>query len=169
MIGKSTLVWLCLATIASGILYHTSYRVQEEQEHLASLNRQIAQERQSIQVLHAEWAYLNDPSQLQRLVDAHTGLRPTRTNQLVSLNALPQKQAPVTAPAASAALVASAAPMAGGPASPDHTPVRSAPVQVAALQAPSARAPLGDVRRAATQGAQVLPAQYATAKYGAAR
>ncbi|WP_425600551.1 cell division protein FtsL, partial [Nitrospirillum viridazoti] len=56
MIGKSTLVWLCLATVASGILYHTSYRVQEEQEHLASLNRQIAQEQQSIQVLRAEWA-----------------------------------------------------------------------------------------------------------------
>ncbi|MDZ5647454.1 cell division protein FtsL [Nitrospirillum sp. BR 11828] len=143
MIGKSTLVWLCLATVASGILYHTSYRVQEEQEHLASLNRQIAQEQQSIQVLRAEWAYLNDPTRLERLATEHLTLRPTKAEQMVAMAAVPVKPeapAPVT-PAASPAPADQ--PTAKPAPAPESTYVASAApaVQVAAAQAP-ARAPL---------------------------
>ncbi|MDE1147354.1 MAG: hypothetical protein PW843_12165 [Azospirillaceae bacterium] len=152
MIGKSTIVWLCLATVASGILYHTSYRVQEEQEHLTSLNRQIAQEQQSIQVLRAEWAYLNDPSRLERLTGEHTNLRPTKAEQMVALAAIPAKpEAPAApadpatpapkAPSVESTYVASAA-----PARPQVQTValkapapKAVPVQVAQAKAPAAK------------------------------
>jgi hypothetical protein len=118
MIGKSTLVWLCLATVASGILYHTSYRVQEEQEHLSSLNRQILQERQSIQVLRAEWAYLNDPTRLERLTTEHSTLRPTKAAQMVALAAIPDKP---EAPAQVAPVPTPSTPTPAAPASPPAT------------------------------------------------
>ncbi|MEE3626871.1 hypothetical protein UCD39_23310 [Nitrospirillum sp. BR 11752] len=144
MIGKSTLVWLCLATVASGILYHTSYRVQEEQEHLASLNRQIAQEQQSIQVLRAEWAYLNDPTRLERLATEHLTLRPTKAEQMVAMAAVPVKPeapAPVTPPSAGPAPADQ--PTVKPVPAPESTYVASAApaVQMAAAQAP-ARVPL---------------------------
>ncbi|ASG21115.1 cell division protein FtsL [Nitrospirillum viridazoti] len=154
MIGKSTLVWLCLATVASGILYHTSYRVQEEQEHLASLNRQIAQEQQSIQVLRAEWAYLNDPTRLERLATEHSTLRPTKAEQMVALAAVPVKPETPTpvpgvpadqakpVPAPESTYVASAAPAAPAVqvAVAQAAPAPMPKAQVVALKAPDVQA-----------------------------
>ncbi|HYC04268.1 MAG TPA: hypothetical protein VED40_13300 [Azospirillaceae bacterium] len=118
MIGKSTIVWVCLATVASGILYHTSYRVQEQAERLSSINRQIVAEQEAIQVLKAEWAYLNDPARLERLVAQHTALKPVQVAQMVTLDAIPEKlpegvlvaEAPAAAAPAPRTQVAAAAP-----------------------------------------------------------
>lgn len=90
MIGKSTIVWIGLACLASGILYQTSYEVQEQEEQLARLNRQIVAEQEAIQVLKAEWAYLNDPTRIERLVAEHLILQPTKGAQIVALDAIPQ-------------------------------------------------------------------------------
>ena len=124
MIGKSTIVWICLATMASGILYHTSYRVQEQAERLSSINRQIVAEQEAIQVLKAEWAYLNDPIRMERLVAGHTVLQPVKLEQMVTLDAIPEKL-----PAD--ALVAEAAPPTGkaapAPKSPAPAPTPKTP------------------------------------------
>ncbi|QJE72269.1 hypothetical protein HHL28_03385 [Aerophototrophica crusticola] len=90
MIGKSTIVWIGLACMASAILYQTSYEVQEQEEQLARLNRQIVAEQEAIQVLKAEWAYLNDPTRIERLVAEHMILQPTKSTQIVGLDAIPQ-------------------------------------------------------------------------------
>lgn len=91
MIGKSTIVWIALACTASGILYQTSYRVQEQEERLSRLNRQIVAEQEAIQVLKAEWAYLNDPDRLEKLAAEHLVLQPTKAEQIVSLDQIPLK------------------------------------------------------------------------------
>jgi len=91
MIGKSTIVWIGLATLASGILYHTSYRAQEQAERLASLNRQIVTEQEAIQVLKAEWAFLNDPNRIERLSAQHLLLQPTQAHQIALLDSLPDR------------------------------------------------------------------------------
>jgi hypothetical protein len=117
MIGKSSVVWFGLACIASAILYHTSYRVQAESERLASINRQIVAEQDAIQVLRAEWAYLNDPARIERLMAQHTKLQPIKAAQIVGFDALPEKQpaaplvaaAPAPAPGHKPAAVAGAA------------------------------------------------------------
>lgn len=91
MIGKSTIIWIGVACAASGILYQTSYKAQEQERELASLNRQIQQERASIQVLKAEWAYLNDPAALEKLSRDHLVLGPTKADQIALLTDIPEK------------------------------------------------------------------------------
>lgn len=108
MIGKSILIWIALAGTASVVLYQTSYRVQEEAEELARLNRQIIAEQEAIQVLRAEWAFLNDPARLERLVAQHTVLSTTRVAQIVTLDQIPEKVPGADAPGQMAPLLSSA-------------------------------------------------------------
>lgn len=91
MIGKSTIAWIALASLASVILYQTSYEVQAQSERLAQVNRQIVAEQDAIQVLKAEWAYLNDPVRLERLVAQHLLMQPLQAAQIVTLDAIPEK------------------------------------------------------------------------------
>ena len=53
MKGKSALFWLGLAAAAGGVLFQTSYEVQELEDKLGSLNRQIMDEQEAIQILKA--------------------------------------------------------------------------------------------------------------------
>jgi hypothetical protein len=92
MIGKSTIVWIVTICAASGILYQTSYKAQEQERELARLNRTIQQERDAIQVLKAEWASLNDPTTLDRLAREHLVLAPTTAQQIAVLTDIPEKQ-----------------------------------------------------------------------------
>lgn len=91
MIGKSTIVWIAVSCVASGVLYQTSYKAQEQERELARLNRAILAEQDAIQVLRAEWAYLNDPARLERLSSEHLMLQPTKAAQIVTLADIPAK------------------------------------------------------------------------------
>lgn len=53
--------------------YRVNYATQEAQARVASLRAQIAREREALGVLRAEWAYLNRPDRLERLVAAYAG------------------------------------------------------------------------------------------------
>lgn len=91
MIGKSTIVWIAVSCAASGILYQTSYRAQEQERELARLNRAIVAEQDSIQILKAEWAYLNDPARLEKASSEHLLLQATSAAQIARLSDLPEK------------------------------------------------------------------------------
>jgi cell division protein FtsL len=84
MIGKTTVIWLVLAAVASVVLFHTSYRVQELDLRLAQLNREIIREQEAIQVLKAEWSYLNDPTRIERLARTYTPLAPSGPAQIIA-------------------------------------------------------------------------------------
>lgn len=64
------------------------YQVKDESRVLdhsvSSLRQQIAEERDVIAVLRAEWSHLNRPARLERLARAHLGLRPTEPGQFAS-------------------------------------------------------------------------------------
>jgi hypothetical protein len=106
MIGRSSIVWLALALVAGGVLFHTSYRVQSMSRDLRTVNRQIVEQREAIHVLRAEWAFLNEPSRLERLTQQHTDLKPMTPDQMNgTLDAIPARpllvtptEAPTTAP-----------------------------------------------------------------------
>ena len=98
MKGKSALFWLGLAAAAGGVLFQTSYEVQELEDKLGSLNRQIMDEQEAIQILKAEWSYLNDPTRLENLASQHLQLQPTEARQFVALDVVPMR--PANAPAA---------------------------------------------------------------------
>jgi cell division protein FtsL len=94
MIGRSSVVWLSLALVAGGVLFHTSYRVQSMGRELRTVNRQIVEQREAIHVLKAEWAFLNEPSRIERLARQHTEMKPMTPDQVGSaLDAIPAKPA----------------------------------------------------------------------------
>jgi hypothetical protein len=96
MISKSTVIWLGLAGLASGALFHTSYQVQALGEDLAGLNRAIIREQEAIQILKAEWSYMNDPNRIEEMTRRHLLLGPTTSEQMiVSVAGIPQRLQPI--------------------------------------------------------------------------
>ncbi|WP_207476867.1 cell division protein FtsL [Arenibaculum pallidiluteum] len=84
MIGKIHVLWLGLIGLSSGVLFHTSYEVQELQEKLQTVNREIIREQEAIQILKAEWAYLNEPGRIEVLARKYTALAPIAGVQLAT-------------------------------------------------------------------------------------
>lgn len=111
--------------LLSFLLVKVRYQAQEVEEEVASIERQIDEERQNIRVLRAEWSYLTRPEKLQELVTRYSGMRPTARAQLAAWSDMP---VPVPAEA-----LADISPAAGLPAAPE--PV-DATVTKPAAQAP---------------------------------
>nr|WP_295826546.1 hypothetical protein [uncultured Azospirillum sp.] len=91
MKGKTWLFWGGLIAAAGGVLFQTSYDVQDLEEKLAGLNRKIIQEQESIQVLKAEWSYLNDPTKLEQMAQAYLALQPTEPRQYMAMDLIPMR------------------------------------------------------------------------------
>lgn len=84
------LVALMLSTAAWTFGIKHEAEVLEEQ--LRTVERQIAQERDSIALLEADWSLLDQPYRLQRLADAfegELGLAPAQPEQIVLPDELP--------------------------------------------------------------------------------
>lgn len=84
MKGKIILFWLVLIGGAGAFLFQTAYQVQGLEEELVSLNRQIVREQESIQILKAEWSYLNSPTRLEKLAREYLKLQPSEARQFVA-------------------------------------------------------------------------------------
>ncbi|MEM1345515.1 MAG: cell division protein FtsL [Pseudomonadota bacterium] len=54
--------------------YHVNYRTSEALRAVAALESAIAAEHERLQVLSVEWAHLNAPERLKRLVQEHPSL-----------------------------------------------------------------------------------------------
>ncbi|PWC33724.1 hypothetical protein [Azospirillum sp. TSO35-2] len=115
MKGKTWLFWGGLIAAAGGVLFQTSYDVQDLEEKLAGLNRKIILEQESIQVLKAEWSYLNDPSKLEALAHAYLPLQPTEARQFLALEMIPMRPADAPPPAATTPGLAPLPPMVRAP------------------------------------------------------
>ena len=63
---------LGLAIIAVAVwTYNVNYNTRTTLDRVSELRTRIAIERETIQVLRVEWAYLNSPDRLRELVAAH--------------------------------------------------------------------------------------------------
>ena len=61
-----------IAVVASAAwAYHINYRTKTAFGRVDQLRSQIAAEREAVEVLRVEWAYLNAPDRLARLVKLH--------------------------------------------------------------------------------------------------
>ena len=89
MIRPITLAMFVLAAGAGGLLFQVSFEVSALEDRLATLNRAIIDDQESIHVLRAEWSYLNQPSQIEALAQRHLDLVPMKTAQIQSFAALP--------------------------------------------------------------------------------
>lgn len=88
-----------LAATASG-LYLVEHEVQELERRLRRLNSDLLESQQAIQVLKAEWSYLNQPDRLQELAARFAGrlrLAPIEAAQVIDaadLAELPAREEP---------------------------------------------------------------------------
>jgi len=79
----STLLSFALAVMAGAVLFRVSQNVQQAEDNLAHLKKEITYEEKTIHVLQAEWAYLNRPARLEKLAGEHLDLVPVNTTQLI--------------------------------------------------------------------------------------
>jgi len=90
----TTVLFLLLAVGLALVLFTVKYQVQDLEEELSQLTREIANERQGTHVLRAEFSYLTDAERLRRLSDRFLDLEPVQPRQIGSfaaLNALPDR------------------------------------------------------------------------------
>jgi hypothetical protein len=175
MIRVGTMIWLGLIGASSAFLFKTSYEVQSLEGELRGLNRSILREQDSIRVMHAEWAFLNQPSRLQALTDQFTKLRPIAPTQMIASAAdvpmpLPSLDGEPMAPPASLVAQVDALPSFGPVPVPGHRPGEGGvllaaaapmPVQIPAALPQPAAAPAQPVAPAApvqVAAAEVRPA-----------
>ena len=89
---KTSTLSILLSAIAIGIgLFMVKYRVQDLESQLVDLNRQIARDREALQVLRAEWSHLNEPRRLKILADRYLGMAPVSLDKVTSRNELNSK------------------------------------------------------------------------------
>ncbi|MEQ8509962.1 MAG: hypothetical protein RIF37_04775 [Rhodospirillaceae bacterium] len=82
-------MWVGLVLIVAIALFVLKYEVQSLEDTLASRQTEIDEHAQAIQVLEAEWTFLNDPSRLRRLGLEHLELAPVEPARIVSIDVLP--------------------------------------------------------------------------------
>jgi cell division protein FtsL len=84
-----TVVAIILTGLMSYGLYNMKYEVRRLTAELAGLEQKIAADRKGLQVLRAEWAYLNRPARLQKLAANHLDLQQIKATQVGFLKELP--------------------------------------------------------------------------------
>lgn len=96
------LVWLVLASSVGYAVYHLKYEVARKERVLTQLNRQILADQESMQVLKAEWSFLNQPQRIEETARTHLGLEPLTVKQITKIASIPLRAQPLppTAPPA---------------------------------------------------------------------
>jgi cell division protein FtsL len=70
------------------VIYQVKYEARALDEEIASLNKEIDSERDSLAVLRAEWSLLNRPERIERLAGKFLKLAPIQPRQLVTLDSV---------------------------------------------------------------------------------
>ena len=70
-----TIAVFAMAGVTGAILLHTSQSVQRAEDQLAALKSSITQEKDSIKLLNAEWAYLNNPERIENLARQYLDIK----------------------------------------------------------------------------------------------
>ncbi len=78
---------MCILGLGTGIFY-IKYQVLAIEGDLLQVQREIYRAKESLHLLNAEWAYLNEPKRLQKLAAYHLDLKPARPVQLVAMQTL---------------------------------------------------------------------------------
>jgi cell division protein FtsL len=80
----STLLILLIAVAIGVGLFMVKYRVQDLEDQLVNLNREITNDQEAIHVLKAEWSHLNEPMRLKALAGRHLGMTPVPATNIAS-------------------------------------------------------------------------------------
>lgn len=91
MIRISMVIWLIVAGGVAAGLYQVKYEVQRLEEAVREVHQSIESDKRRLRVLEAEWSYLNRPSRLSRLAEAHLDMGPMQAKQITEVDALPPR------------------------------------------------------------------------------
>ncbi|WPZ32166.1 hypothetical protein T8K17_13035 [Thalassobaculum sp. OXR-137] len=86
---RVTILWFLVSTCLGVALFLVKYEVQDREERLAALHREILANQEAVHVLEAEWSYLNRPANLEAMVRRHLDLVPLDTSRLGQIEQLP--------------------------------------------------------------------------------
>jgi cell division protein FtsL len=70
------------------VIYQVKYEARGLDTEIASISKKIDEERDAIAVLRAEWSLLNRPERIERLAQKYLKLAPTKALQLVTVDAV---------------------------------------------------------------------------------
>lgn len=102
-----SILYVLTASLVIGLAfwaYHENYKTQAVISKAEKVQRQIVQARARLNVLRAEWAYLNRPDRLRDLADINferLGLLPLRPDQFGRIDQVaypPEPELPITTP-----------------------------------------------------------------------
>jgi len=85
----ATLLWTVLTVSVAISLFLLKYEVQSLEDEISEKMSLIQAHRDAIQVLEAEWVYLNRPSRLAALARKHLSINPLDHKQIIDINDLP--------------------------------------------------------------------------------
>jgi hypothetical protein len=91
MIRPLTLAAIGLLALLSVALFQLKYEVRGLEETLRDLDGQLAADDEAVQVLKAEWSFLNRPDRLQALAVTHLDLEPVVALQVGALYRIPAR------------------------------------------------------------------------------
>ena len=111
------LVWLVLASVIGWAVYQLKYEVVRLEDKLAKVNRQIIVDQEAIQILKAEWSYLNQPAHLQESSKKFLQLEPVLIKQMATVDKLPTRRD-------------GGAPLVVATPAPPPAPVQAAPAKI---------------------------------------
>ena len=97
----NTMIYCACFAIAAYALYMVKFSVQNLQREVVVAQHNLEQEKESLHLLNAEWAYLNRPERLRRLSDAHLNLVPLDSRRMQNLDLLPAAATESAVPASS--------------------------------------------------------------------
>ena len=89
MIRPSTILWSCAVIAVGYAMFQMKYEVMQQEDRLQRLNHEIADDREAVRVLTAEWSFLTQPARLDELSRRYLNLVPIGTQQLGSIAAIP--------------------------------------------------------------------------------
>ena len=95
MRGVIYLFSIFLVVVSAYWSYSVTYKTQDKLEVAEKLRREIGRERRAIAVLQADWAYLNAPERLEKLVAENAsrlGLKPMIPERFAELNEIDPPQ-----------------------------------------------------------------------------
>lgn len=83
-------IWAIVIVVSAFGLFRVKYEVQSIRAQIIETNKELAQEKESLHVVSAEWAYLNRPERLQQLADKYlVGDTQITVAQVAEIGAIP--------------------------------------------------------------------------------
>ena len=82
-------LWVTLTCLVGFGMFVMKNQVQNLENELASINRNIEEDVKTIHILKAEWSHLNNPSRLRALATKHVSLNQVKAEQIINYSALP--------------------------------------------------------------------------------